>query len=121
MTTPAVKTRTPQEVFQHHAEALGGADLEGIVADYAKNVVFITPAGVKRGKAGVREAFAKLLSEVPEARWTIKTTIYEDDILFLEWAVDSRTHRVEDGIDTFLFRDGEIRAQTVRYTLLPAR
>ena len=26
--------------------------------------------------------------------------------------------RVEDGIDTFVFRDGMIVAQTVRYTLL---
>jgi hypothetical protein len=27
--------------------------------------------------------------------------------------------RVEDGIDTFVFRDGLIRVQTVRYTLVP--
>ena len=27
-------TRTPQQVFQHHAEALGAEDLDGIVADY---------------------------------------------------------------------------------------
>jgi hypothetical protein len=26
---------------------------------------------------------------------------------------------VEDGIDTFVFRDGLIRVQTVRYTLIP--
>ncbi|HEY0409626.1 MAG TPA: nuclear transport factor 2 family protein, partial [Candidatus Dormibacteraeota bacterium] len=45
-------TRTPQEVFQHHAEALIGGDLEGIVADYADDAVFITPAGVKRGTQG---------------------------------------------------------------------
>jgi hypothetical protein len=29
-------------------------------------------------------------------------------------------NRVEDGIDTFVFRDGMIRVQTVRYTLQPA-
>ena len=46
--------RSPQEVFQHHAEARGAGDLDGIV---------------------------------------------------------------EDGIDTFIFRDGQIRLQTVRYTL----
>jgi len=44
--------------------------------------------------------------------------IYEDDILFLEWAADAAATRVEDGIDTFVFRDGLIRVQTVRYTLL---
>ena len=38
--------RTPQEVFQHHAEVLIGGDLEGIVSDYSDDAVFITPAGV---------------------------------------------------------------------------
>ena len=27
-------TRSPQEVFDHHAQALGAEDLEEIVADY---------------------------------------------------------------------------------------
>jgi hypothetical protein len=49
---------------------------EEIVADYSDDAVFITPAGVQRGK---------------------------------------------DRIDTFDFRDGLIRVQTVRYTLQPAR
>ncbi len=42
----------------------------------------------------------------------------EDDILFLEWAAHASTNRVEDGIDTLVFRDGLIRVQTVRYTLI---
>jgi ketosteroid isomerase-like protein len=112
-------TRTSQEVFQHHAQALGAADLEQIGADYADDAVFITPAGVRHGKEGVREAFAKLLRELPNASWTIKTSIYEGDVLLLEWAAESKTSRVEDGIDTFVFRDGLIHVQTVRYTLLP--
>ena len=28
--------RTPEEVFQHHAEALGAGDLDEIVADYCR-------------------------------------------------------------------------------------
>jgi uncharacterized protein (TIGR02246 family) len=109
--------RTPQEVFQHHAEALGAVDLDEIAADYADDAVFITPAGVVRGKDGIRSAFAQLLAEVPDATWELKTQIYEDDLLFLEWAVDAAQTRVDDGIDTFVFRDGLIRAQTVRFTL----
>jgi predicted SnoaL-like aldol condensation-catalyzing enzyme len=75
--------------------------------------------GVRRGKEGVREGFVKLLSDVPGAKWELPTQIYEGDILLLEWKADSRTNRVEDGIDTFVFRDGKIRVQTVRYTLIP--
>jgi uncharacterized protein (TIGR02246 family) len=109
--------RTPQEVFQHHAQALGAGDLDEIVADYSDDAVFITPAGVRRGKDGIREGFTQLLADVPNAAWELKTQIYEGDVLFLEWAATSSATRVEDGIDTFVFRDGLIRVQTVRYTV----
>ena len=111
-------TRTPEEIFQHHAQALGAGDLDEIVADYADDAVFITPAGVKRGIDGVREGFTQLLADVPDAAWDLKTLIFENDVLFLEWAADAGATRVDDGIDTFVFRDGLIRVQTVRYTLL---
>jgi hypothetical protein len=110
-------TRTPQQVFQHHAEALGAGNLDGIVSDYSEDAVFITPAGTKRGKKGVREGFVKLLADVPKAKWNLKTQLYEGDILFLEWAADSQATRIDDGVDTFVFKDGLIRVQTVRYTL----
>jgi ketosteroid isomerase-like protein len=113
-------TRSPQEVFGHHAQALGAEDLDEIVADYSDDAVFISPVGVQRGRDGIRQAFTKLLGEVPQAAWDIKTTIYEGDILFLEWGAEGGGNRIEDGIDTFVFRDGLIRVQTVRYTLQPA-
>jgi hypothetical protein len=49
--------RTPQQIFQHHAEALGAEDLDSIVTDYDGEASFMTPAGVLRGKAGIRQAF----------------------------------------------------------------
>jgi ketosteroid isomerase-like protein len=109
--------RTPEEIFQHHAQALGAGDLDDIVADYSDDAVFISPAGVKRGQDGVREAFTQLLADVPNAAWDLKTLIFDGDALFLEWAADAGATRVDDGIDTFIFRDGQIRLQTVRYTL----
>jgi ketosteroid isomerase-like protein len=110
-------TRTPEEIFQHHVETLGAGDLDGIVADYADDAVFITPAGIRHGKEGVREGFTQLLADVPDAAWELKTVIYHDDVLFLEWAANCAATKVEDGIDTFVFSDGLIRVQTVRYTL----
>jgi ketosteroid isomerase-like protein len=113
----ATSVRTPQEVFQHHAEALIAGDLEGIVADYSEDAVFITPAGVLHGKDGVRQGFTKLLSDLPSAEWEVPTTIFEGDVLFIEWNAESASTKADDGIDTFVFRDGMIRVQTVRYTL----
>lgn len=112
-------TRTPQEVFAHHGKALVAGDLDEIVVDYADDSVLITAAGVARGKDGIREAFAKLLGDLPNAAWDLKTQIFDGDVLFLEWAADSAVNRVDDGVDTFVFRDGMIWAQTVRYTPRP--
>ena len=111
-------TRTPEEVFDHHAAALGAGDLDEIVADYSDDAVFISPAGVLHGKAGIREAFSKLLADAgPDPELALKTRLFEGDILFLEWTADSAASRIDDGIDTFVFRDGRIRVQTVRYTV----
>jgi len=109
--------RSPQEVFAHHAQALGAGDLDEIVADYADDAVFITPAGVLRGKEGIRTAFTQLLADVPNATWDLPTQIYDGDVLFLEWMADAGATRVDDGIDTFVFRDGQIAVQTLRYTV----
>jgi ketosteroid isomerase-like protein len=111
-------TRTPQEIFAHHGQALGAGDLDEIVVDYAEDSVLITPAGVARGRDGIRGAL-KLLDDLPDAAWDLKNQVFEGDVLFLEWAADSPLNRVEDGVDTFVFRDGMIWAQTVRYTPRP--
>jgi hypothetical protein len=111
-------TRAPQEVFQHHAEVLIAGDLEGIVSDYSDDALFITPDGIRRGKEGVREGFAKLLGDLPSANWEVPTQIFEDDVLFIEWNAESEKTKADDGIDTFVFKDGLIRVQTVRYTLI---
>ncbi len=109
--------RTPQEIFQHHAEVLIAGDIDGIVSDYADDAVFITPGGVERGKDGVRAAFTKLLEDLPSADWDVPTQIFEGDVLFIEWKAVAANSKATDGIDTFVFRDGEIAVQTVRYTL----
>jgi hypothetical protein len=110
-------TRAPQEVFAHHGKALAAGDLDEIVADYADDSVVITSAGVARGKDGVRAVFVKLLDDLPNAVWDLKTQVLDGEVLFLEWAADSAVNRVDDGVDTFVFRDGMIWAQTIRYTL----
>ncbi|MDH6131056.1 ketosteroid isomerase-like protein [Kitasatospora sp. MAA4] len=112
-------SRTPQETFQDHGKALRTEDLDRILENFAEDAVFITAAGVKHGREGVREAFAQLFADLPRARWELKTQNFGGDILYLEWAADSDANRAEDGVDTFVFRDGLIQAMTVRYTLTP--
>ena len=109
--------RTPQEIFQHHATALIAGDLEGIVADYTDDALFITSSGVLHGKDGVRQGFTKLLSDVPEATWDVPIQVFEGDILYIEWSAISKQTRVMDGVDTFVFTDDGIRVQTLHCTV----
>jgi hypothetical protein len=40
-------------------------------------------------------------------------------VLLVEWSAIGSQARITDGVDTFVFRDGEIRVQTVHFTLEP--
>ena len=111
--------RTPQEIFGHHATALMAGDVDGIVEDYADDALFITSEGVLRGKDGVRKGFEGLLAQMPDATWDVPVQIFEGDVLFITWSATSAKARVTDGVDTFVFRDGMIRVQTVRCTVEP--
>ena len=110
-------TRTPEEVFAHHGQALGAGDLDDIVADYADDAIVIGPGGASRGKDGVCATFTALLNDLPNASWSLKRRVFEGDVLLLEWSADTARTHADDGVDTFVFHDGLIRAQTVHYTL----
>ena len=108
--------RTPEEVFAHHGQSLGAEDLEEIVADYADDAILVVQRKVYRGKDGAREVFTQLLSDVPQADWELDQT-FADDVLYLEWKATGGGRKVDNGIDTFIFKDGMIRVQTVVYTV----
>ncbi|MFF0559687.1 nuclear transport factor 2 family protein [Streptomyces sp. NPDC004266] len=114
MTGP--RTRTPQEVFADHGTRLGTGDLDLISRNYTEDAVFLTPDGVLTGREGVKEGIGRLLSDLPDADWQLAPR-FAGDVLFLRWTAAGSAHEVLDGVDTFVFRDGLISAQTVRYTL----
>ena len=72
-----------------------------------------------RGKDGSARRSGRVLDDLPDAELELATAIFEDDVLFIEWTARTSAGRVEDGSDTFIFRDGRIRLQTVRYTVVP--
>ena len=109
--------RTPQEIYASHGQALVAEDLDGLVANFAEDAVQISPSGVRQGRDGIREGFVQLFKDLPQTSWEMKTTLFGGDVLLLEWSATSGTSRAEHGVDTFVFRDGLIQAQTVRYAL----
>ncbi|MFJ3306820.1 nuclear transport factor 2 family protein [Streptomyces sp. NPDC086549] len=117
MATSSTSSRTPEQVFADHGRRLGTGDLDSISLNYAEDAVLITPTGVLHGRQGVKQVIGTLLADLPDADWQLKPQ-FAGDVLFLEWSATSPNGRVEDGVDTFVFRDGLIHAQTIRYTLV---
>jgi ketosteroid isomerase-like protein len=118
MTQTDLAKRTPEEVFTHHAQALGAEDLDAMMIDYADTATIISPSGVLRSKDAIRQFFADILQALPQAQWGVKT-IYAGNVLFLEWTADSARASVSDGVETFVFENGLITLQTVRNTMVP--
>jgi ketosteroid isomerase-like protein len=112
-------TRTPEEVFAHHGQELGAGNLEGIVEDYTEDAILIVNKEVYLGKDGARQVFTQLLSDLPSAAWQLET-VFSGDTLYLEWKATGGGRKSDDAIDTFIFKDGMIRVQTVYYTVQPA-
>jgi ketosteroid isomerase-like protein len=109
--------RTTQEVLQHHAEAVAAGDLDGVLADYTDDAVLITPQGTFTGAAGAREAWSRLLGDLPNAQLALTAVVVEGDVVLMRWTATSDNGRVDDGVDTLVLGGDGIRVQTVHYTL----
>ncbi|TXI59077.1 nuclear transport factor 2 family protein [Mycolicibacter arupensis] len=110
--------RSPQEIFDHHLEALLAGDVEELLVDYADDSELITAAGVARGLDGIRAAFSQLSAVLADAKFQIKSQTYSGDVLLLEWSLDATGFGV-DGVDTFLFGEDSIRVQTISQQVRP--
>jgi hypothetical protein len=111
-------TRTAEEIFAHHGQVLGAGRIDDIVDDYGEDSFLIFNDEVLRGKDGARAVFTQLLEEVPEATWDL-STVFADDVLYLEWKARSAKRHVDDGIDTFVVGNDKIRVQTAKYSVHP--
>jgi ketosteroid isomerase-like protein len=112
-------TRTPQEIWQHHAGALMAGDVDELLHDYVEDAVLITGQGALQGKAGVRQFFEEAFRQLPDAEFDVPTQIFHGDVLFMTWSATSRKSRVTSGADTFVFSGDGIRVHTVHAVFEP--
>lgn len=111
--------RSPEEVLEDHLrQALDGTVDEDLARNYADDVVVLTADGVHHGHDGLRELAALLQEQLPQSRFVYTAKVMAGEAALLEWtARDDNGSRVDDGVDSFLIRDGLIRAQTIHYTI----
>lgn len=110
---------TPEQVLDRHLEWSRSHSEEDFLRCYREDSFLIMPSGVRRGLENIRACYRQLNNDLPNARYTYKVRLIEQDVGFVEWSADSDTHSVADGADSYVIRDGYIRAQTIHYTLVP--
>jgi ketosteroid isomerase-like protein len=113
-------TRTPQDVFAAHGSALASGDVSKILEDYSDDALLLTVDGPLQGKVAIREFFTAALSALPEAEFTMGSTVFAGDALLVRWGATSPGGRITDAVDTFVFAKGKIRLQTTVFRLEPA-
>jgi ketosteroid isomerase-like protein len=109
--------RTPQDVFAAHAAALASGDVEAILRDYSEDAVLLTVDGPIRGRDALSNFFTSALSALPRAEFVMGASVFAGDALLLTWSATSASARIEDAVDTFIFRDGMITLQTMVFSL----
>ena len=113
--------KSTKAIVDHHLEAFGQLDLNGLLTDYAPGAVFLTPNGAIRGAAAIRPIFEAMIAEFgkPGAIFNMKQKVVEGDYAYILWNGETAENVYELGTDTFFVRDGKIAAQSFTGKITP--
>jgi hypothetical protein len=109
-------------IMTRHSDTVKGADVDGIMADYADDAILVTPpgmvtpTGVYAGKPKVREFFTWLTSPeiLPGPKSMVSTTeMMAPDTVLFRWTQFKGTPQEVNGTDVFVIRNGKIVFQSV--------
>ena len=119
--TSGLRDRTTEETFLHHAQALGGADVDEVLIDYAEDAVIFTPDGTLHGHDEFRSFFERTVTEVmpPGTAFEMLTQAIEGEIVYIVWSAESVNYRMPLGTDTFVIREGQIVRHTFAAVMEP--
>ena len=112
-------TRSTEQVFSSHKDAILTGDFPKLLADYADESLLLTMDGTFAGKAAIEGFFQNLLSGQPNARVAFGNTVAEGDTLLLDWSAESDVATMPQGIDTFIIQDDKIQRPTIWFMVVP--
>ena len=85
MTVTLEKTRTIEEVFASHREALETLDFQKLANDYAEDALLVSLDGSFKGRETIMTGwFQSSLSQFPDVKFHFEKTAFEDDICLLQ-------------------------------------
>jgi ketosteroid isomerase-like protein len=110
-----------KDTIDHHLKAFAEKDLNGVLSDYAPNVIFFTANGELRGPDAIKPLFQALITEFgkPGASFSMKERFVQGDYAYILWTAETADNVYELGTDTFVVRDGKIVAQSFTGKITP--
>ena len=110
--------RSFREVFEDHLRLSEMGDFEtDLRRNFSIDIIVLMENKVYRGHEAVRGLAKRLLRELPDGKYQNNMILLDEEIGMLEWKAQSKKAEVLDGVDSYLFRDGKIIAQTIHYTV----
>jgi hypothetical protein len=117
-----LRERSPDSVLRDHLMLRKLGDVESDIArNYSPAAVIVRGDRTYRGHDAIRTSASDLAKDLPDGRFEYRALRVEQDMGFLEWSATNQDAVIEDGVDSFLIRDGWILIQTVHYTVGPRR
>ena len=109
-------TRSPEEAYSAHLQAVNTGDLDAILKNYADDAVLLTSQGPLEGKTGVEAFFRQAFSLLPQAQVSANQVVSSGAAMLVRWRAESPGGRVDDGVDTFVFEGGLIKLQSISFS-----
>ena len=125
--------RTVPEIWQHHISSLAERNVEKFILDFSDDCLFMNnpqgghASGVFRGPQGVAtwlRQFLDLFGDISEmsvdpGMKPSNPLFFSENVVIALWGLDSKTHMVERGVDTFVIDRGQFKLITVVYDVVP--
>ena len=114
--------RTTQEVFEDHLRCrLQGNAADDAERNYDKDVIILSSKGVFRGRRGILESAEILDQDLKNGTFEFNTVWIKESYVFLEWTGTAEKTFINDGVDSFVIKNGKIIFQSIHYTVSKRR
>jgi ketosteroid isomerase-like protein len=119
-TIAPIMTRTTQEVFASHKEAIETLDFAKLGADYADDAMLLTLDGAFIGREAILTGFFQtVMAQFPDIKINFDKVVYEGDLCLLQWSAEASAATVPVGTAVFVIQDGLIQRQGEWFQMVP--
>ena len=109
----------PEQVFQHHLDALGKNDMDELMKDYVQQSELWTPDGAIVGLEAISSFYAYAFTLFPKGKTDleIKKIIAKDNKIFIVWTAESPVVSVSFASDSFEIKESKILWQSTAFQM----